>query len=231
MESLTEYPRFYRDHILGKLQTRPLSIPVGDALSADVVTVTGEHGDQLFGSDHLASIVRAGLGHLPYRDVVPYYVTTKLKRPDDVAAVMEYLEPQIASAPVEIITTFDYLWWCNFSLKWSQVSLRIPAFRGGNIAALYQTTRHFFADPQFQSWSLSNPQVRLTSDWRSYKLEAKKVILEATGDLDYFATKEKEASLKHVLVDRSRQGADRYRVHVYDDFDVHLESFHKDLRV
>ena len=65
------------------------------------------------------------------------------------------------------------------------------------------------------------------TDWRAYKLEAKKVILDATGDFDYFTSKEKAPSLKHVLIDRIKQGNTRYRVHMREDFEVHVEEFEK----
>lgn len=225
--SMREYPGFYERFIVDELRTSPLPGPLPDAVNEDVITITGEHGDQLFGSDHLASLVKSGVAHLPYRHVIPFYAAEKLRSRDNAERVMRYLEPQVSSAPVPIETAFDYLWWCNFSLKWQQVSLRIPAFRRGHVSGLRDRLRHFFGDPRFQAWSLSNGHVRRVRDWRAYKMEAKKVVLDATGDFDYFATKEKAPSLKHVLVDRIKQGTDRYRVHMYDDFFVHFEVFQK----
>ena len=230
LRSMTEYPRFYEQFIMQKLQTRALPVPLPNALTADTITVTGEHGDQLFGSDHLAALVKGGVAHLPYREVIPFYMTSKLKLESKARRLMDYLEPQVRSAPTKIETAFDYLWWCNFSLKWQQVGLRMVAFRGGQVRPLYENLVHFFGHRRFQSWSLSNPQVRKVRDWRAYKLQAKQVILEATSDFDYFTKKEKEPSLKHVLVDRTAQGRDRYRVHMYDDFEVHCEVFDKSER-
>ncbi|MFW5920246.1 MAG: hypothetical protein ACOCUS_00300 [Polyangiales bacterium] len=226
-DSMVEYPWFYEHFVMDRLQTRPLGGTLPDALDEDVITVTGEHGDQLFGSDHLAGLVKGGIAHLPWQHVVPSYVAKKLKREDRVERMMRYLEPQVDRAPVPIETAFDYIWWCNFSLKWQQVSLRVPVFRRGSIRALHERTRHFFGDPRFQAWSLSNPQVRDVKDWRAYKLEAKKMILDATGDFEYFTTKEKAPSLKNVLIDRQKQGDERYRVHMYDDFEVHVEVFER----
>ena len=227
INSMAEYPKFYERHVMDVLQTRPLGGPLPDALREDTITVTGEHGDQLFGSDHLESLVKGGLAQLPWRHVVPSYIASKLHKENRVERVMRFLEPQIAGAPVPIETAFDYIWWCNFSLKWQQVSLRVPAFRRGNVGPLVRRTKHFFGDPRFQAWSLSNPQVRKVTDWRAYKLEAKKVILDATGDFDYFTNKEKAPSLKHVLIDRVKQGETRYRVHMREDFEVHVEEFEK----
>ncbi|MBL4846692.1 MAG: hypothetical protein JKY65_14310 [Planctomycetes bacterium] len=225
LDSIREYPRFYAKSIQGKLRTEPLPIPIPTALREDALTVTGEHGDQLFGSDHLADLVKSGLAQRPYADVLPLFFFDKLGCTESAKRLMEYLAPQVEKAPVPISTAFDFIWWCNFSLKWQQVALRIPAFRRGAIEPFVRTTRHFFGDPRFQAWSLSNPQVRRIQDWRAYKLEAKKVILDATGDFEYFVGKEKAPSLKRVLVDRRRQGRDRYRVHMYDDYQVELEVF------
>ena len=225
LNSIREYPWFYEHFIRDQLQTEPLPMPLPTALREDALTVTGEHGDQLFGSDHLADLVRTGLAQEPYRDVLPLFICEKLNCTESAGRLLEYLAPQVAKAPVPISTAFDFIWWCNFSLKWQQVALRIPAFRQGDVGPFVRTTRHFFGDPRFQAWSLSNPQVRRIKDWRAYKLEAKKVILDATGDFEYFVGKEKSPSLKRVLVDRLKQGRDRYRVHMYDDYQVQFEVF------
>jgi len=227
VQSMGEYLRFYERFVMDGLSTRPLAKTLPEELREDALTVTGEHGDQLFGSDHLASLVKRGIAQFPWRHVVPIYVAQKLRSERKAARVMSYLEEQVAAAPVSVETAFDYIWWCNFSLKWQQVSLRVPVFRRGHAAGFIDRTSHFFGDPRFQVWSLSNPQVREVTDWRAYKLEAKKVILEATGDFEYFTTKEKEPSLKNVLIDRTKQGDTRYRVHMYDDLKVHVEEFER----
>lgn len=226
LDSIAEYPWFYENIIMGRLQTAPLPAPLPRALRPDAMTVTGEHGDQLFGSDHLASLVQKGVAHLPYEHIVPLYMAQKLKKAQHAQRLMDYLAPQIAQAPLPIQTAFEYIWWCNFSLKWQQVSLRMLAFTlERDVSALAPSLRHFFADERFQAWSLSHPELRSVRDWTAYKLPAKKVILEATDDFHYFAHKQKEPSLKHVLVDRARQGEQRYRVHMYPDLQVHLETF------
>ena len=227
INSMTEYPWFFEHHVMNKLRTRPFGGALPLALSEDAITVTGEHGDQLFGSDHLVSLVKGGIAQLPWEHVVPSYIAGKLGSEEKVDRVMRYLEPQIAAAPVPIKTAFDYIWWCNFSLKWQQVALRVPAFRRGAVGELVRRNKPFFGDARFQAWSLSNSQIRRVTDWRAYKLEAKKVILDATGDFDYFTNKEKEPSLKHVLIDRVKQGDTRYRVHMYEDYEVHVEEFVK----
>lgn len=227
LESMREHPRFYEAFVAGRLQVRPLAGPLPEALRTDALTVTGEHGDQLFGSDHLAGLVEAGVSQLPHAHVVPVYFAQRLRSEAAAAEVLDYLAPQVAAAPVPIETAFEYLWWCNFSLKWQQVSLRVPVFRLGRVEPFCRTTRHFFGDRRFQAWSLASPGVRRVDDWGAYKLEAKKLILEATDDLDYFAHKRKAPSLKRVLIDRARQGDERYRIHMYDDFEVHREVFQR----
>jgi hypothetical protein len=225
--AIDEYPWFHQNVIMPRLATRALARTLPEALADNAITVTGEHGDQLFGSDKLERFVRAGTAQMPYRHVMPFYMAEVLRSEKKAAALMEYLAPQIASAPVPIETTFDFMWWCNFSLKWQQVNLRIPVFRGGEVGGLRQQVRHFFADARFQAWALSNSQVRKVRDWRAYKLDAKRVVLDATGDFEYFTHKEKAPSLKNVIVDRRKQGNERYRVHMYDDYQVRLETFER----
>ena len=230
--SIAEYPLFFEEFIFKKLRARPADHPLPTILDGKQLTITGELGDQLFGSDYLAEVVRSGLGQTRYERVLPALMTRKLGRETRARFLLDYLRPQIAAAPVPIRTAFDYIWWLNFSLKWQMVSLRLPAFTALNssvtdVQAVAATTIPFFADARFQSWSLSNPRLRATTDWRKYKLEAKKFILQHTDDFDYYTTKEKQPSLKSVIVNRSQQGQERYRLFIRDDYSVELERFQR----
>lgn len=226
LHSIAEYPHFYESFIADSLATELVPSPASDALTAGVVTVTGEHGDQLFGSDKLEKLVRAGVAHMPFKKILPFYLAEVLGSSDEANRVISFLEPQVRSAPVPVRTAFDYLWWCNFSLKWQQVSLRIPVFGRLERMDAPGTLRHFFHSEGFQRWALQRQENRFPADWSSYKLEAKAFILAATNDVDYFRTKEKSPSLKNVIVDRASRANDvRYRVHVRDDLVIHTEPF------
>jgi hypothetical protein len=213
IESIQEYPSFYQNHIKGKYHVKPVADPITKYVDPSAIVVTGEHGDQLFGSHLLRRYVEGGSAHLPYWDVLPFVLTENLgsaKKADD---VLRYLEPQVAAAPVTIRTLFDCLWWLNFSLKWQQVTLRLAVFKNEEVRETFGSMRHFFRDRRFQSWSLSNPSARSTATWERYKDAAKQYIFSFTGDMEYYLTKTKELSLKRVFVKSELRK--KYQCHVF----------------
>jgi len=202
MHSATEYPGFFLRFINDRIAFAPVSHPISACLRACDINVTGEHGDQLFGSHLLAPYVRRGLGGAPYQDVLPFVLHDRLGSWRSARRVQRFLAPVIAAAPVRIATLFDYFWWLNFSLKWQEVTLRLPALRGGHAAEIYRSIHHFYRDERFQMWALANTPGKAVPGWDRYKDEAKRYILDFTGDHPYFQYKEKEDSLRHVMAGR-----------------------------
>lgn len=221
--SVQENPVFFRQHLYGRYSIEPVSHPVSEFLDAAALNVTGEHGDQLFGSQFLEPYVRRGLASEPYREILPFVLLERLRNPVSARRVGHYLEPVIAAAPVPIRTLFDYMWWLNFSLKWQDVTLRLTALRGERAHEVYGSLRHFFRSPAFQAWSLANPAIREVATWARYKEPAKRYILEFTGDEDYYRTKEKEDSLRNVLLDP--QGEQAVRAFMRADFRPVVTAF------
>jgi hypothetical protein len=216
LDSVQENPGFFLRWIRGRYQVQSVTHPISASLDPAVVNVTGEHGDQLFGSHLLAPYVRCGLGQEDYRDALPLVLLDRLRNPRSAYRVHRYLKPTIAAAPVPIQTLFDCMWWLNFALKWQEVTLRLPVFRGDEARAVHDALRHFFRDERFQAWSLANAQIRRAPVWARYKEEAKRYILDFTGDHGYYRTKEKVDSLKNVMVDPG--STDRYRAFMREDF-------------
>ena len=218
IDSINEYPKFYLDHIDNKYCVKSITHPISDFLNPDSLTVTGEHGDQLFGNYLLQPYVHTGAAQLDYQDVLPLVITERLGSAKNSNRVMRFLEPQIATAPLPILTLFDCMWWLNFSLKWQQVTLRLPVFCKERVREIYESLHHFFRDPRFQSWSLGNRAVRFTPVWELYKHVAKQYILEFTGDVNYFLYKEKEASLKNVMISPEAKRENHFEVFMREDF-------------
>ena len=228
MVSIDEYPVFFREHILHKLRFRLIKPPVTSHFGGEALIVTGEHGDQLFGSDKLLPLMRNGLCYEPYEAVLPLVVMNKFGKATKVDRLLDYLQPLIAACPVPLQSTFDLYWWLNFSIKWQQVSLRLPVFTfQPDVAKLVTRFRHFFRDPRFQSWSLTNYPHRAAASPTDYKRAAKEVIYTYTGDETYLNGKLKQPSLKQVLIDRSRQGNERYRIAMTQNYRPEVETFHK----
>lgn len=224
IDSVQEYPGFFARFIRGRLRCLPAAHPVFSYLDDDKMIVTGEHGDQLFGSDYLAKYVPTGTAWLPWEDVLHLIVTGKLADPRQAERVVDYLRPQIAKAPVPIVTLFDLYWWLNFSLKWQHVTFRTVIYKRTNHRKTYETLYHFFRDPRFQVWSLSNRDKVIGSDWPSYKQVAKEAILEFTGDAEYFAKKVKMVSLQgYSQTTEANWGRMREMIYMCDDFQPRYE--------
>lgn len=224
IESVQEYPGFFDRYIRRRLRTVTASHPVFSYLDDDKTIVTGEHGDQLFGSDYLAKYVPTGTAWLPWEDVLPLIITGKLGDPAQAARVIDYLRPQIAQAPVPIVTVFDLFWWLNFSLKWQHVTFRTVIYKRTRHRKTYDTLVHFFRDPRFQAWCLANRDQAIDDDWKSYKRVAKEVILEFTGDEGYFEEKEKMVSLQgYSQVTETNWGQMREFIYMCDDFQPFYE--------
>ncbi|MFK7924313.1 MAG: hypothetical protein AB8H47_20315 [Bacteroidia bacterium] len=201
-ESIDEFPAFFEAIIQDKLAYTRIESTIYEQIDPADLNITGEHGDQLFGSDKLKYHVMTGEAWRPWEDNLEYVIAHKLGHKAPAAEIIEYLRPQVAQSPLPINTLYDYLWWMNFSLKWQHVSLRLREGLTTGAFALEDNLCHFFQSTDFQRWSLSNPQSKIKSDWKSYKYIAKEYIHDFFPNEDYLLNKEKEQSLKLVIVRR-----------------------------
>ena len=199
-ESIIEYPEFYADVIQDRLQTEHISTCIYDHISATENIITGEHGDQLFGSDKLRVPVITGDAFQPYEKILPFLISRRLGTEKYSNDIIEYLKPQIQKSPVAIRTLYDYMWWMNFSMKWQSVSMRLMYGLERSAADLENNSFHFFKSPLFQKWSISNHNQKIKKEWKSYKYIAKEYIHSFHPNKQYLENKEKEQSLKEVIV-------------------------------
>lgn len=198
LDSVAEYRSFFFEHIWSMYEVQAVGFPVSSYLNPDALIVTGEHGDQLFGSDFLKPYVANGLAFEAWQKVLPFVFATHEIRDAEAKSIVDYLSPLMEACPVDIATLFDFFWWLNFATKWQSVTLRIPA-NSDDPAAVFDTTRHFFRDIEFQHWSLFSHERKRLEAWCEYKLPAKQFIFDFTGDNEYFNSKEKEQSLRLVF--------------------------------
>lgn len=187
--SVGEYPWLFKNVVAPGFTMLPSNQNL-ERLLRDGVVVTGELGDQIFGSDWVKKaldLFGPGAHRKPYRDVVPRLFETVAGEADR-HGMFERLEPIAGEAPFPIVTTFDFLWWLNFSQKWQHVKFRQMIFyRFKNPRAAAERTFHFFDTPDFQVWSLRNHDRKIGDDWISYKEPAKRFIVRHTGDADYMS--------------------------------------------
>lgn len=199
-ESINEFSSFYKDEIKNRIEYKLIKSNIFDYINDDEIYVTGEHGDQLFGSDKLKYAVITEEAYRPYEDVLEYFISRKLGTEKHTREIIEYLNPQLKNSPINIQSYYDYLWWMNFSLKWQNVSLRLIAGLDKSHEILNKNFFHFFQSIDFQNWSISNHDKKIKKEWNSYKYIAKEYIYSFHKNFDYLINKEKEPSLKEVLV-------------------------------
>ncbi|MDF1667562.1 MAG: hypothetical protein P1V97_37845, partial [Planctomycetota bacterium] len=220
-QSIEEHPAFYRNIIKSQLRIEELDgLSISREMKRDRLSVTGECGDQIFGSATMKkcfaipSYVRE-LG-LPNR----FAAGLKARWQDTALATMldkkivtkrdewlEWFEPQLKRSPLPIVSTFDFLWWLNFSLKWQTVSLRCfnnswDQLENQSEAGLdpLKGIHHFFRGYSFQLWSCKpeNHARKFAdlTDWKSYKEPLKRFIFDFDKNESYYKYKEKVGSLK-----------------------------------
>jgi hypothetical protein len=193
--SIFEFPEFY-EHLLKKgFNFRLVSHPVSKYISHDSLNISGEHGDQLFGSDKMIPFVDAGLGDISYQKAIPLLMMDKLSDTDKVDALLAFIAPVMNKSPYPIVNICDYLWWINFVFKWQQVSLRIPAWTFGNVKGSYDSLFHFYRSNNFQKWSMSQTNKNPGKSTK-YKMPLKLFIKSHFDCESYFQNKTKEISLR-----------------------------------
>lgn len=198
--SIAENPGFYQVHIAGQLSVQRT---VGKAGLYDEVVVTGELGDQLFGSDlMLETTRRLGFESLaqPHAVVLPRLFGSIAGDEGIGAAIYRRYAPIADEAPYPLVSAQDFLWWWNFSQKWQHVKYRHLLYEPpcSDYRALLGKVRHFFDTEAFQRWSLTHPTEKLGASIDTYKMPAKRYTVEFSGDQSYL-TKMKIGSLCKVF--------------------------------
>eukprot|EP01026_Neomeris_dumetosa_P006061 TRINITY_DN1188_c0_g1_i12.p1 TRINITY_DN1188_c0_g1~~TRINITY_DN1188_c0_g1_i12.p1 ORF type:complete len:594 (+),score=35.63 TRINITY_DN1188_c0_g1_i12:126-1907(+) len=224
--SVLEYPDFYYryskqlnfrkwsgyfEEFLGNQSSQNPSY--GKIESQDIL-VTGEHGDQLFGSDKMrwaftSQYVSEYKVNYLYDALDRYWqeiIPMVLEETDSIpkgsgSAWVQWIFPQVVKSPIPILTVFDFLWWINFSMKWQNVTMRMLmrcSLDPQSLESLYNRMYHFYRTEDFQQWSYHNHSQKFPSRvaWVMYKLPLKQYIYNYTKDQVYYVNKQKEISLR-----------------------------------
>ncbi len=200
--SKAEFPSLFEGLITPRLAWRQFEPPLYQELDPGCITVTGEHGDQLFGSDKLAEPMAEGYAFAPWGDTLPRLIASRLPNEREPEALIRYLEPQLAKAPRPLVSLWDLLWWLNYSLKWQYVALRLlcnASAEGVSPFRLEGNLVNFFSTPAFQAWALHPHEMKVRADWASYKYPAKAYIHAYHADAVYQEQKLKEPSLNQAI--------------------------------
>ncbi len=204
-ESIDEYPTFFNDIIKNSLKYQLIESTIYDSIKADDIIITGEHGDQLFGSDKLKYPIITGDAYDSYEQILDFIISRKLGTDKYTTKIIAYLDPLIQKSPIKIYNLYDYFWWLNFALKWQTVSMRLIHGLKRNHLDLEKNVFHFFKSNEFQKWSIFNHDKKIKKEWNSYKFIAKEFIYTYHQDQHYLIHKEKEQSLKEVIVNSDQR--------------------------
>eukprot|EP00913_Durusdinium_trenchii_P030167 g28266.t1 len=150
---------------------------------ASRLTVTGECGDQIFGSQLLeAAFVKSELHAIyeqgldaPWQEtLLPCLLEMGVVRPDQKERWLAWFLPFVDRCPVKISTTFDLLWWLNLACKWQTVCLRLFQRRPSLSWADLKRIVHFFQTEERSSAELSGARrCSELSAWTRPKLRSR----------------------------------------------------------
>jgi hypothetical protein len=185
-ESIAENPSFYEKHLLSKV---PIVHRNGRTVSEiaakfpGALILTGELGDQIFGSDKCKSAfptprpselspeeekilidsgalesdegaVKVALNQ-PWEESLLQLLKARGLLAGEVCDWQQWIAPQVSKAPFPIKSLYDMLWWLNFSCKWQNVTLRC-LHDGGEYKpkdGLTGSIVHFYDDRQLECWA------------------------------------------------------------------------------
>jgi len=201
--SIEEFPDMWKtinQHFKGRIINSLINT---DKFLDEGYMITGEFGDQLFGSDIVIPLVGKygdeGI-HLPWQNNINNFYkdlfgSTFSKNVDlfvdKYAQTLEY-------SPFKISSCFDFLWWFNFTNKWQLVKYRmLEQKRFQDPRTSFSKIIHFFDTPEFQRWSLDNQDQKIQNTLISYKYSAKEFIVKHTKYTDYLK-KPKVGSLQFI---------------------------------
>jgi hypothetical protein len=207
-ESIAENPRFYDEHIRGRLRVES-SIIYSKYIGTRNIFISAEHNDMVLGNDKIGAIMNT-YGprsiHEPYnRDMMlDFFAHILFGNFEAANFYIDLFERIVRSAPIPITSNLEFLWWINFCIKWqacfAYVIMHTSRKNVQNVTREYMNERFlsFYNTEDFQLWSMNNPHMRIKDTWKSYKWVAKDIIYGFNKDAEYRDHKTKKASLPFV---------------------------------
>lgn len=124
--------------------------------------------------------------------------TLGLLEPGEVAEHrwLQWIEPQVAKAPVAVASTYDFVWWIGYSCKYQTDTTHLFFNRAEVTPALLRSVKHFYASPEWAQWCYHHHNEMMTDKlvWASHKMPLKRFIHDFDGDDEYLNGKIKVKS-------------------------------------
>ena len=210
-DSIDEFPLMWEKMVKDKNDPLSNKEMLDDSLfeNHDIIKVTGECGDQCFGSDALHKNLHRHADDWETifswsKDEIFHNQAVEVRKNiseeqfvQKKIAISEVLFDNVDDAVIEVKTIFDLYWWMNFCFKWQDVDARM-IFTFSSTAE-WKSTISFFNTENFQKWSIVNHDIKHGGTWETYKQPAKEYINKYIKDETYRKNKTKEPSLIKIL--------------------------------
>lgn len=175
-------------------------------LTTSSIVTAGECNDQLLGGDlyrHLVPWGGDGVLNKSYdSDLITGYMSHRGMTKEEIDCWYSLLSTSVSKAPCPITTVGDWWWWITFSCKWSTVYFRIFKSTPENspLDENYLTNYYqlFYANDNFQKWSMKNRSQKHQGNFLTWKFHAKELIASITDTPEYL-TKLKRGSLHEII--------------------------------
>lgn len=206
-QSISENPEFYHRFILPNfpfVSSETLPWLFGN----DMILVTGEFNDQLFGSDMIRGLLlkdKELVSKKIDKDYMLQYVDNQINDKFISEILCNSIYETSEKHGIVLEKNADWFWWFNFCYKWQTVHFRSYCLTIPKDAHKIDREwdkkymHHFYQTDNFQLWSMNNPQVREFTEWKDYKKESKQLIYDYDKNEKFYNDKIKNASLYNVF--------------------------------
>ena len=184
--SLVEYPGFFEQHIQGTFETFEFTMnavwKAVELACANGIAITGEIGDQIFGS-------------VLYLHKDQEWLTQPWENFNSSITADEAYHRLVAACPQKITDVAEFLWWINYSMKYQLVQCRM--LLDNQISKLNDNIYHFFDSKGFNDYAVSTHIETKMPGYSldTYKKPLRDVIYALSNDAIYAYTKPKVRSL------------------------------------
>lgn len=192
--SIQENPEFYKNFIAPNFNVLSLTdYSLNDLYDLNYIVVTGIGGDEIFGPFLPEYTIRnlETVIHKPYRvyadDVIKFFGN------DDLSFgkwMFEMIDKNIQSVDIDIDSVFDFLWWQNFNLKYTSMTLENLVLASDvDIRKALTQTVHWFLNDDYQRWSMARNEIKTQFDPLNHKFPAKQYIYDLDKNYWYYKYK------------------------------------------
>ena len=194
VDSIKEFPElfpFIKENFKNKIFYS--TNPIKPLLNKGII-ITGEFGDQLYGSSMMKKIIDSSnyndtrILNLPWYEVIPNFIQKNIhsKSKKNTFKMIEDFYPTLEKHPnfSKNISAAEFLWWWNFTHKAQHVLYRDMVFEKFDPIKYNSDYKSFFYTNEFQNWSMNTEiydKFGKSDKWSDYKKTAKDMISHFSG--------------------------------------------------